>query len=85
MFPVSNGMEILNQDSFQFIQEHPVLFTLFLLWSLVWKGLALWKSGRLTHKWWFVIILVANTLGILDMIYIFFVAKKYEVESKETK
>lgn len=47
---------------------------LFVLWTLVWKGLALWHSARRGHYWWFVILLVVNTLGILEIIYLFFVA-----------
>jgi methionyl-tRNA synthetase len=46
-----------------------------LLWSIVWKGLALWHSGRRGQAWWFVIMLVVNTLGILEIIYLFGVAK----------
>ncbi|MEK7612914.1 MAG: DUF5652 family protein [Patescibacteria group bacterium] len=45
-----------------------------LLWSLVWKGLGLWHSARRGQYWWFAILLVVNTLGILDIIYLFFVA-----------
>ena len=44
------------------------------LWALVWKGLALWHSARRGQYWWFLILLVVNTLGILEIIYIFFVA-----------
>jgi hypothetical protein len=44
-------------------------------WSLFWKGLALWHSGRRGQPWWFVIMLVVNTAGILEIIYLFFVAK----------
>lgn len=46
-----------------------------LLWSIVWKGLALWHSARRGEYWWFMILLVVNTLGILEIIYLFFVAK----------
>lgn len=42
-----------------------------LIWSLFWKGLALWKSARLKKPVWFVILLVVNTLGILEILYIF--------------
>jgi len=48
---------------------------LILAWSLVWKGLALWHAGRRGQYWWFMILLVVNTLGILEIIYLFFVAK----------
>ncbi|MEI6494900.1 MAG: DUF5652 family protein [bacterium] len=54
------------------------LVLVLILWSLVWKGMALWKAARLGHKWWFIILLVVNTVGILEIIYIYFVAKKKE-------
>ncbi len=53
-----------------------MLFIGVLLWSVVWKGLALWFAARNGHRWWFCIILVVNTLGILEIIYIFGVAHK---------
>ena len=49
---------------------------LVLLWTLPWKGLALWKSARNEHKWWFIALLVLNTMAILEIIYIFFFSKK---------
>ena len=45
------------------------------LWSLVWKGIALWKSAQNGHKNWFVAFLVINTVGILEIIYIFYFSK----------
>ena len=65
-----------------FLQNHQLLAVTLMAWSLAWKGLALWKAGRLSHKKWFVIILVINTVGILDIIYLYFVAKKYTVLSE---
>ena len=53
-------------------------FIVLLVWSIAWKGVALWKSARLSHTWWFVILLVVNTAGILEIIYIFFIAKRKE-------
>jgi hypothetical protein len=46
-----------------------------LLWSIIWKGLALWHSGRNSQRNWFVVLLVINTVGILDIIYLFRFAK----------
>ncbi|MFA6077585.1 MAG: DUF5652 family protein [Candidatus Paceibacterota bacterium] len=51
------------------------LFVILMIWSLVWKGLALWKSAQLGKKWWFVALLLVNTLGILEMLYIFVFSK----------
>jgi len=53
------------------------------IWSLFWKGLALWKAAQLSHKNWSIIILLINTLGILDIIYIRFISTKYSVETVE--
>lgn len=41
------------------------------VWTLVWKGFALWKSASLNHPIWFIILLIVNTLGILEILYIF--------------
>jgi len=61
----------------------PWILVLIVLWTIPWKGIALWKSARLSHKWWFVIMLVVNTVGILEIIYIFLIARKYNVETME--
>ncbi len=58
---------------------------LIVVWTLIWKGIALWKAAQLSHKKWFIAILVLNTFAILDIIYIFFIAKKYTVETVESK
>lgn len=54
----------------------------FVFWSLIWKGLALWRAARRKEVAWFVILLVVNTLGILEIIYYFLIAKSDEVEKK---
>ncbi len=58
--------------------EMITLFVLMLLWSLAWKGVALWKSARLHHKWWFVALLLVNSIGLLEIIYIFLIARREE-------
>lgn len=49
--------------------------TIAFVWSLVWKGLALWRAAKRSDKWWFFIFLIVNTLGILEIIYLFAFAK----------
>jgi hypothetical protein len=46
------------------------------LWSLFWKGWALWKAARAESKLWFVVLLLVNTAGILDILYIFVFGKE---------
>ncbi len=45
------------------------------LWSVFWKGLALWHAAQRKEPWWFVIMLVVNTAGALEIIYLFAFAK----------
>ena len=45
-----------------------------ILWSLLWKGLALWRSAKRGDMWWFIAFLILNTLGILEIIYLFVVS-----------
>ncbi len=57
-------------------------FVALVAWSLVWKGMALWKSARKGEKGWFVALLVINTVGILEILYLFVISDKAEA-SKE--
>lgn len=56
-------------------------------WSIVWKLLALWKSARKNHVAWFIIIAIVNTIGILEIlyIYVFSDAKKEKKELVKKK
>ena len=56
-----------------------------IIWTFVWKGFALWRSARLSQRGWFIALLIVNTLGILEIIYLFLVARKYKVEVIEEK
>lgn len=46
-----------------------------LVWSIVWKGLALWRAAQRQEVGWFVAILILNTLGILEILYLYFFSK----------
>ncbi len=59
----------------QFLQNQPLLLLL-LAWSLVWKGLALWRAAKLNQKVWYVALLVINTAGLLEIIYLIVTRKK---------
>ena len=54
-------------------------------WSLPWKGFALWKSARRGESLWFIILLLVNTAGILDIMYLFIFSNKRKIiiEEKE--
>lgn len=53
------------------------------IWESVWKGIALWKTGRNNQLTWFVCILIFNTIGILPILYLLFFQKKIIVKKKK--
>ena len=59
------------------------LFVIY-IWSVIWKGLALWRAAKLGQRNWFIGILILNTLGILEIAYLFFFATK-RMKLKELK
>ncbi len=52
-----------------------VLFLLALLWTIAIKGYALWTAAKRNEKWWFIALLIINTFGILEVVYLIFFAK----------
>lgn len=57
------------------IFQGPV-FYLVVIWSLIWKGLALWRAAKNDSKVWYVVLLVLNTVGIAEILYYFVFGKK---------
>ncbi len=51
-------------------------FIVVIAWSLVWKGIALWHAARNSQKGWFIAMLIVNTVGILEIIYLCCFQKK---------
>ena len=46
------------------------------IWTIFWKGLALWTAADRKEKGWFIALLILNTAGILEIVYLFGFAKK---------
>lgn len=55
-----------------------LVIPLALVWSMVWKGIALWRAGRNDDLAWFIVLFIVSTLGILPIIYIFAFSRKRE-------
>lgn len=60
----------------QIIVDNPWIIVLIILWTLPWKGLALWKAARNQDEKWFIALLVLNTMAILEILYIFVFGRK---------
>lgn len=70
--------QILNESVATFISANPWII-LVLIWSAVWKLIALWKAAKNNHLTIFIIIALVNSLGVLEigyLIYLYFKDKK---------
>lgn len=61
--------------------NNPYIWTPLLLLDLALRGLALWKSSRKGEKYWFVALLVVNSVGILPLIYL--LIQRYKERKKD--
>lgn len=67
-------MEQINYQMNQFLQSPQAIF--FFAWALFWKGWALWRAARNEQKIWFGALLVLNTVGLLEIVYLLFFQKE---------
>lgn len=66
-------------EQFLKLMENPlfaVVLTIVAIWSIIWKGFALWRASRNYQKIWFVVLLGVNTVGILEILYLFYFSRK---------
>jgi len=47
------------------------------LLAIALKGYSLWHAAKRNETWWFIALLLINTMGILELIYIGVVLKKF--------
>ena len=45
-------------------------------WTVYWKYHALWHAAKHDKKAWFIVLLIINTLGILEILYLYVFSKK---------
>ena len=60
----------------EFLAGHPLIIILVLLWTLPWKAAALWRSAGRKQLGWFLAMLLLNTLGLLEIVYLFFFSQQ---------
>lgn len=63
--------------SFPFDYTITPLILALLAWTIVWKGIGLWKSGRNNQLVWFIVMFIVNSAGIIPIIYILWFQKKH--------
>ncbi len=70
-----------NKNMEKILFENVWIIIVALLWTVPWKAAALWRSARRAQMGWFLTMLIINTLGILEILYIFFFSRR-EVPSQ---
>ena len=60
---------------FSGLESFGLWIILLFVWSIPWKGYALWLAARNKQTIWFIVLLIVNTVAILDIIYIFAVGR----------
>ena len=59
-----------------------IIFIVLAIWEGVWKAIALWKAGRNRQLIWFIAMIVLNTVGILEIVYLLFFQAKPDKSDK---
>ena len=53
-----------------------VLLVIALVWDMIWRGFALWRSSRNNDMPWFIALLIINSVGILPIFYLTFIGDR---------
>lgn len=65
-------------EALQPILTNPRYFVPLIIWAMFWKGWSLWRAARLKHAGWYIALLIINTVGIFEIIYLIATNKKYK-------
>lgn len=55
---------------------NPLILIPLLVWGLFWKGWALWVAAKRDDRRWFLVLLVFNTVGLLEFVYLFILGNR---------
>jgi len=65
-------------------QDFPLaILIVVMVWSLYWKGRALWTASKKDQKYWFVALLIVNSVGILEIVYLVFFQKGAKIDLRK--
>jgi len=77
-------LDLNSLNSFLNNPTNQLIFLLLTVWSLIWKGVALWRSAKNNQRDWFIALLIISTFGILEIIYIFYFSKPKAKKTQNT-
>lgn len=62
-----------------------ILLGVFAIIDVILKAFALWRAARMQKLWWFIALLIVNSVGILPLIYLLMTKKEYVALQKSKK
>ncbi|MDF9409941.1 DUF5652 family protein [Pelotomaculum isophthalicicum JI] len=64
-------------ESFQkFANNYPWFILIVIAWCVTLKGITLWLAARRGQLIWFITLIIINTIGILEILYLISIRKK---------
>lgn len=69
----------------QFILENQWIILALVIWTVPWKGWALWRAARREQKKWFIALFLINTAAILEILYLFVFSKEKRDEGAKKR
>lgn len=79
-----HGIDVVSADLGISEVALSVMFIALIMVALALKGFALWHAARNSQKYWFIGLLVINTLGILEIVYILWFRKDRSAGSTQS-
>jgi hypothetical protein len=71
---------VINGQTYSFTSADLLILILLIVWSYCWKVPAIWRSVKNENKKWFVVFIIINTFGILEIAYLMYFSKKPDSE-----
>jgi len=62
-----------------------ILIIILGIWTAIIKAIALWKCGRNNQLAWFIVLIIFQTVGILELIYLIAFQKNKRIKRKINK
>jgi methionyl-tRNA synthetase len=71
----------LNTALSAYFIAHPWI-VLVIIWSIIWKMIALWKAAKNDHLVIFIVLAFLNTIGIAEIAYLLYLYIKQKKQEK---
>lgn len=79
---ISEYLSILNENKGFIMDAYNInaylgFILLISIVDVIFRGWAMWRAARMSQKWWFISLLVINSMGIYPIIYLLSTQAKY--------